>query len=91
MDDSDDEWDDDEWADEEFGWNEPDDSETATVACPACGREVYSEADRCPSCGEPVELSGTALWLGKPAWYILLGMLGIIAVLLAMSGVGAWL
>ena len=91
MNDPDDQWDDDEWTDEELGWNEPDDSETETVRCPACGEEIYSESERCTFCGAPVDLPGSAVWLGKPAWYVLLGMLGIIAVLLAMSGLAAWL
>jgi predicted amidophosphoribosyltransferase len=25
------------------------------VTCPACKREVSSEADRCPNCGQPIK------------------------------------
>ena len=87
-------WDDEEdtGTDEEFGWDsESDDESTPEVPCPNCGRSIYSESERCPYCGEPVEHAGSPIWLGKPAWYVLLGVLGVIAVLVAMSGVAAWL
>ena len=29
-----------------------DDDETQVAACPACGEDLYEDADRCPYCGE---------------------------------------
>ena len=32
-----------------FDTSEPD--EDATLPCPACGAEIYDDAERCPECG----------------------------------------
>lgn len=84
--------DDEAWTDEEFGWDasDDDDAPTETVSCRHCGQEIYADAERCPRCGEPVEAAWHPVWVGKPAWYILLGLLGIIAVIVALSGIAAW-
>ncbi|HRX85908.1 MAG TPA: hypothetical protein P5572_12895 [Phycisphaerae bacterium] len=37
------------WSDE---YDPEDDGVTETVPCPACGQEVYEDADQCPACGE---------------------------------------
>ncbi|MFP3938627.1 MAG: hypothetical protein ACLFVW_09840, partial [Phycisphaerae bacterium] len=44
-----------------------DDESTDTSVCPACGGEVYEDADRCPQCGEWIvpdhgPSSGARLW-----------------------------
>ena len=65
-------------------WDEDD---TDTVVCPACGADVYEDADQCPKCGEFL-ISDTRIWCGKPTWWIVLGLLGMIAVI-ALLALGA--
>lgn len=71
----DDEWDE---TEEEF------DHESATVPCSHCGGEIFEDAIRCPICGEYIT-TDTRVWSGKPLWYILLALAGIIAVLAALT------
>lgn len=78
---------DDEWDDYDDDWSPgmDDDDESYTVDCPECGAEVYEDAERCPSCGSYIILSSSgSVWQGRPAWWIILGLLGIIAVILAL-------
>jgi predicted amidophosphoribosyltransferase len=76
--------------DDEFGesdehnWTD-DDSAAETVPCPACGADIYEEAEQCPVCGEYVVHNSSAL-AGKPGWYLLLAVLGVIAVIASLSG-----
>lgn len=43
-------WDDNDLDDDAgFGAIDPDDD--ATLPCPACGAEIYDDAERCPECG----------------------------------------
>jgi hypothetical protein len=75
-----DDWDDD--SDEEW----PDDDDSAeTVPCPSCGADIYEEAEQCPECGEYVVRDNSVLG-GKPRWYIVLALLGILAVVAVLSG-----
>jgi hypothetical protein len=55
-----------------------------TVACPECGAEVYEDADRCPVCGLYI-VHHTHFWAGRSAWWIVLAVLGIVAVLLTLT------
>lgn len=71
-------WDDD--PDEDWSDDDEDDGDSETVPCPSCGAEVYEDAERCPSC-ESYLVHSTRAWTGKPAWWILLGLAGIGAVL----------
>jgi len=65
---------------EEFG-----DDESADVApCPACGAEIYAEADRCPYCGQYV----TEPWRNRESGRWWLWGLAALAVLAALV---AWL
>lgn len=68
-------WDDD--VDEDWP-DEPEFEETRP--CPACGADVYEDSPRCPICGEYITHSRSSTWAGRPVWYVLLGLLGIIAV-----------
>lgn len=77
--DYDDDYDDDDedLEDEPYGWYE----------CPLCGEEVYEDANLCPSCDQyitPVLVTRSDM---KPMWYIFLGMAGILAVVLTLSGI----
>ena len=53
--------------DDEFDPNDPlpadlsdDDDDAALIECPACGAEVYEEAEQCPHCGEWIIHSAAA-------------------------------
>ncbi|MCU0959191.1 MAG: zinc-ribbon domain-containing protein [Pirellulaceae bacterium] len=63
--------------------DELDDKDTATIACPHCGAEIYEAADQCPACGMFV-MPDTRVWSGKSVWWIALGVLGVVAALLAL-------
>ncbi len=82
----DEDWDD-EFGDQEFDdgdWSNEDEL-TDVVRCPACGADVYEDAEQCPSCGEYI-VHDTNIWNGKSVWWILLGLAGIIAVVMTLSG-----
>ncbi len=72
------------WDDSEDPEFDPGDSFTDTICCPECGADVYEDADVCPACGFYIT-PDTSVWSGKPAWWILFGLLGIAAVILALS------
>lgn len=76
----DDDWDED-WEDEP---EEP--IEAGTIECPHCGAEIYEEAPQCPRCGEYVVHGTGEFWKNKPIWYVLLALLGIVAVIVALAG-----
>jgi hypothetical protein len=80
---SDDDWPDDDASDDE-SWDDDDDS-SETVPCPHCGAEMYEDSIRCPVCGEYVTHGASAL-SGRPMWYILLGIAGVIAAIAALLG-----
>jgi hypothetical protein len=61
-----------------------DDDETATAPCPHCGASIYEDAVQCPVCGNYVT-TGSTLWAGRPAWWIILGVLGLVATILALA------
>jgi ribosomal protein S27AE len=62
------------------GGRDDDGGETLTRECPQCGADVYEDAEQCPLCGEWFTRRLTA-WQGKPTWRIILGLLGMGAVL----------
>jgi hypothetical protein len=49
-----------------------------------CGMDVYEDAEKCPLCGEFFSRQPGEAWRGKPMWWIVLGLLGIIAVILML-------
>jgi hypothetical protein len=80
-------WDDsedDSWSDEE-DWPESDE-ESISISCPECGGEVHEEADACPHCGYFLEETRDHPMLGKPWWFVVLGILGILATIFALFG-----
>ena len=75
--DSDSDWDDDE--------NYGPEGESATTDCIHCGGEIYDDAPRCPLCGEyQVGDRSLTAWEGRPLWWKLGGLLGIVAVLISL-------
>jgi uncharacterized OB-fold protein len=77
------EFDDNEYPDPDY--NDDSDDVTETVRCPNCGTDVYEDAEQCPKCGEYVEFS-TSAWQGKPVPWVMVGLAGIVAVIIALSG-----
>ncbi|RLS51882.1 MAG: hypothetical protein DWH91_17945 [Planctomycetota bacterium] len=95
--DDDDDWlsDDESWRggplsdddDEEF---DDDHAEEVTVPCRMCGCDIYDDAIQCPLCGEYQTKSPLTAWEGRPLWWRVGGLLGIIAVLLTLIGLMGW-
>ncbi|MBX3437903.1 MAG: hypothetical protein KF861_10465 [Planctomycetaceae bacterium] len=81
--DQDDDWDD---ASEEEEWSDDsdDDVDNIVVPCPSCGADIYEDAVRCPICGEYVTRTHSA-WEGKPLWWVVLGVVGMLAVIAALT------
>lgn len=73
---------------EDYEYPEPDieddETETATLRCSSCGESIYEEAVECPYCGNYVD-ANTSVWNGRPIWWLLLGVLGIAAVIYTLS------
>jgi hypothetical protein len=80
--------DDDEPLDDDYP-DEPDDDFSETVPCRECGAEVYEDAEQCPRCGTYLTHSSSVL-AGRPIWWIVLGMLGFVAAVLALAGWLPW-
>lgn len=74
----------DSWEDDD--WEEPfdEDDEPELLPCPACGTEIYEEAERCPSCGEYI-VHRTDVWAGKPMWWVILALIGIVATIASLA------
>jgi len=66
---------------EDYG-DEEDDSDSPTTMCPKCGADMYQDAVRCPLCGEYVTRVHH-VWEGKPLWWKLVGLAGILAIILS--------
>ena len=80
----------DELRDDEFPEEDgPDDDLSETVPCAQCGAEIYEDAVRCPACGAYVA-HASSVWSGRPAWWIVLGLLGILAVILVLLRYCGW-
>jgi hypothetical protein len=71
----------DSWQDEDWGFD--DDESVDTFPCGNCGADVYEESEQCPHCGEWLTRNTSPL-VGQPLWWQLIGLLGIIAVILAL-------
>lgn len=80
----DDELNDNEYPDDDFE-DDFDDGPAETLPCSECGAEIYEDAVRCPACGAYVN-HDTRPWTGRPAWWIVLGLLGLAATVLALAG-----
>jgi hypothetical protein len=64
-----------------------DGDEGELLPCPECGADIYEESQQCPYCGSYVTFS-THPFTGRAWWWVALGLLGIIAmiVMLAIAG-----
>ena len=63
---------------------EDDEAEAETVVCSHCGESIYEEAVECPYCGNYVS-SSTSPWTGRPMWWLIIGGMGVVAVIYALS------
>ena len=70
-------------------WDFDDDEVSEVLPCPNCGAEVYEDALRCPVCGDYITFRAS-VWSGRNWWWIILGILGIAAVVLALSGLAGF-
>jgi hypothetical protein len=79
-------WSDDDLLDREFPDEDDDDDDepTLTSQCPRCGVDVYEDVEQCPLCGTWIT-SNTTPWAGRSWWWVALGVLGIIALVWALS------
>lgn len=68
--------------------DDDDDELTETVTCPHCGVEVYEDAVECPACQTYITHRHN-VWSGRPAWWIILGLLGVLAAILALLAYSA--
>lgn len=64
------------------------DDSALTAPCPHCRRDIYEDAVRCPYCGTYV-VWHHSVWLARAWWWIVLGLLGAAAVILALMGLTA--
>ena len=62
---------------------------TITEPCPECGAEVYEDTPRCPACGNYIT-HRASVWSGRPGWWILLGVVGVLATILVLAGLAGW-
>lgn len=72
--------------DDDTGMEWDDDSESdeaELMVCPSCGAKVYEDAPQCPVCGDYVT-ADTSAWSDRPWWWIVLGLVGIAAVVFAL-------
>jgi predicted amidophosphoribosyltransferase len=71
--------------DDEYGPDSDyeDDWESETIVCSHCGADVYEDAVACPVCGEYLTKTTHPL-SDRPAWWVSLGILGVIATILCL-------
>jgi DNA-directed RNA polymerase subunit RPC12/RpoP len=67
-------------SDDEFDSDE--EEQSLTIPCPHCGADIYEDSVRCPRCGTYLT-PDTNPWSGRPGWWILVGLLGIVALVWA--------
>jgi predicted nucleic acid-binding Zn ribbon protein len=73
--------------DDDTGFDATDPDDESTAPCPACGAEIYDDAERCPECGhyqsrEDQRRSATPVWIIATAVLCL-----VIVVLWIISGI----
>lgn len=71
-----------EYYDEDWIDDEPEDDQDETIICPECGAEIFDDVDVCPVCLHAI-IRDTSPWSGKSVGWIIFGILGIIATLIA--------
>ena len=77
------------WDDDEFSADASGDDASDTLPCPNCGQDVYEDAPQCPSCGHYVTHDTRPL-SGRPAWWVVLGLIGAAALVWLLVTGGRW-
>ena len=75
---------DDDWSGES-DFDEDEELESEVLPCPNCGADVYEDAPQCPECGSYITFRAS-VWSARSWWWILLGLLGVAATILALAG-----
>jgi hypothetical protein len=78
------------WDEADEDWSGDDDwsdEASPTIPCPECGADVYEESEHCPACGHFLLPDSSHPWLAKPAWFVILGLVGILATLIALAAI----
>ncbi|MBA2113262.1 hypothetical protein [Bremerella alba] len=70
--------------DEDWIDDEPEDDQDDTMICPECGAEIFDDVDVCPVCLHAI-IHNTSPWAGKSFAWIIFGLLGIIATIVALA------
>jgi predicted amidophosphoribosyltransferase len=60
-----------------------DDSCSELVTCPECGDDIYEDAEQCPLCGTYI-VHQHSPWAKRPLWWVALGLLGVISVIITL-------
>ena len=64
-----------------------DDDFDESISCPHCGEPIFEDSVACPCCGAYV-IHSTSAWLDRPAWWLILGVVGIGATIAALAASG---
>ncbi|MEK6238409.1 MAG: hypothetical protein N2C14_27135 [Planctomycetales bacterium] len=70
---------------EDHDWKDDEDDDTEVVPCPECGVDIYEDAEQCPACGQYVVVRMPDLWSQRPLWWVVLGLLGVAAVIVVFT------
>ena len=62
-------------------YEEDEDLETASLACPHCGEQVYDDVEQCPYCG--MYISQADFKKPMPVWAVIIIILTILGFLFA--------
>ena len=57
------------------------DDETV-ITCLHCGEDVFDDAEQCPACGSWIVRDRRASLAGKPSWFVVLGLVGVLLAIL---------
>jgi len=74
---------------DEFDEDDEQADESVVIDCPECGQAVYEDAEQCPGCGrwltDADRHGGPTAWVGRPTWWIVLGLLGMVATIVVLN------
>lgn len=77
--------DNDEYYDDDFEYDaQAEDDSPDLRPCPECGAEIYEDSEQCPICGNYITFGSLGPWSGRPLWWIILGAVGVVALIAAL-------
>ncbi len=83
LDADDDDFDDEDDLDDEDDFDANDDADAVSLPCPHCHKSVHEDVEWCPYCGMGITRD-TSVLSGKPHWYVVLAIVGMIATALTL-------